>query len=117
MLAVPVPPPDSTTSGYSVPWTRNVAASSAPAISRAACSNARMNSRPMILRFSSGSLTPASAPTEDLGRVDDLQRHAGRRHEVLLDLLGLAGAQQPVVDEDAGQPVADGPLHQGGRDR
>ena len=38
-------------------------------------------------------------------------------HEVLLDLLGLALAQQPVVDEDAGQPVADGPLHQRGGDR
>ena len=36
-------------------------------ISRAAASNARMNSRPIILRFVSGSLTPASAVrnTED----------------------------------------------------
>ena len=32
-----------------------------PTTSRAACSKTRMNSRPMILRFSSGSVTPASA--------------------------------------------------------
>ena len=65
MLAAPVPPPDSTTSGYRVPWTRKSAAvpwlPAAALISRAARSKARMNSRPMILRFSSGSVTPASA--------------------------------------------------------
>ena len=61
-----------------------------PAISRAACSNARMNSRPMILRFCSGSVTPASAATKLAGRVDHLQVDPGGRHEVLLDLLGLA---------------------------
>ena len=33
-------------------------------ISRAACSNTRMNSRPMILRFSSGSLTPGQRVEE-----------------------------------------------------
>jgi hypothetical protein len=69
-----------------------------------------MNSRPMILRLVSGSLTPASV-------VDDDQSHPRRGHEVLLDLLGLAGAQQPVVDEHAGQLVTDGPLHQGGGHR
>ena len=54
---------------------------------------------------------------EPLARVDDPQLHAGRGDEVLLDLLGLALAQQPVVDEDAGQLVADGALHERGRDR
>ena len=51
-----LPWPDSMTSGYSVPCTRYLAS---PACSRAACSKTRMNSRPMILRFSSGSVTPA----------------------------------------------------------
>ena len=65
MLAAPVPPPDSTTSGYRVPWTRKSTEvpwlPAAAVISRAARSKARMNSRPMILRFSSGSVTPARA--------------------------------------------------------
>ena len=65
MFAVPVPPPDSTTSGYSVPWTRNSHASpcwpASAVISRAARSKARMNSRPMIFRFCSGSTAPARA--------------------------------------------------------
>ncbi len=65
MLAAPSPPPDSTTSGYSVPWTRNLTSSpcspASATMSRCASSNTRMNSRPMILRFVSGSLTPARA--------------------------------------------------------
>ena len=76
-----------------------------------------MNSRPMILRFSSGSVTPASASRNRSLGVDDVQVDAGRGHEVALDLLGLALAQQPVVDEDAGQPVADRALHEGRGDR
>ena len=46
-----------------------------------------------------------------------MQPDAGRGHEVPLDLLGLALAQQAVVDEDAGQLVADRALDQGGGDR
>ena len=38
---------------------------------------------------------------------------AGRGDEVALDLLGLALAEQAVVDEDAVQPVADRALHDG----
>ena len=76
-----------------------------------------MNSRPMILRFSSGSVTPASAVEELLGGVDDVQLDAGGGDEVALDLLGLALAQQPVVDEHAGELVADGPLHERRGDR
>ena len=41
----------------------------------------------------------------------------GRGHEVALHLLALAGPQQPVVDEHAGQPVADGPLDERGGHR
>ncbi len=70
----------------------------------------------MTLRFSSGSATPASAAEEPLGGVDDLELDAGRGDEVALDLLGLARAQQPVVDEHAGQLVAHRALHERGRD-
>ncbi len=48
--------------------------------------------------------------------VDHLERHAGRVHEVALHLLGLPGAQEPVVHEDARQPISDGALHEGCRD-
>ena len=82
--------------------------------SRAAASNTRMNSRPMILRFSSGSVTPAERVEEAVLGVDDLEVDAGGGDEVALDLLGLAGPQQPVVDEHAGEAVADGPLHERG---
>ena len=54
---------------------------------------------------------------EAVGGVGDPQLHAGGGDEVLLDLLGLALAQQPVVDEDAGELVADRPLHERRRDR
>ena len=92
-------------------------AASAPKTSASAASKTRMNSRPMILRFSSGSLTPASASRNCFCGVDDVQVDAGGGDEVALDLLGLALAQQPVVDEDAGQPVADRALHDGRGDR
>ena len=54
---------------------------------------------------------------ELLLRVDHDQRDAGRGDEVALDLLGLALAHQAVVDVDAGEPVADRLLHDGGGDR
>ena len=47
--------------------------------------------------------------------VHDVQVDARRGHEVALDLLGLALAQQAVVDEDAGEPVTDRALHHRGR--
>ena len=71
----------------------------------------------MIFRFSSGSDTPASASRKRSRGVDDLQLDAGGGHEVLLDLLGLALAHQPVVDVHAGQLGADGLLDEGGGDR
>ena len=75
-----------------------------------------MNSRPMILRFSSGSRTPSSASRKIFDASTTL-RTPGRRHEVALDLLGLALAQQSVVDEHTGQLVTDRPLHERRRDR
>ena len=89
---------------------------SPPKTSTSAASKVRMNSRPMILRFSSGSVTPASASRNCFCGVDDVEVDAGRGDEVALDLLGLALAHQPVVDVDAGQPVADRALHDRGRD-
>ena len=49
--------PDSITSEYRVPCTRNRASDSLAA----SASKMRMNSRPIVLRFSSGSVMPASA--------------------------------------------------------
>ena len=56
-------------------------------MSRTAPSKARMNSRPMILRLPSGSVTPASASRNRLGGVDGDQVGAGRGDEVALHLL------------------------------
>ena len=66
-----------------------------------------MNSSPTILRFSSGSVTPASRVEEPLAGVDVDERHLEVPAERLDDLLGLVLAEQPVVDEDARQLVAD----------
>ena len=60
---------------------------------------------------------PGERVEEPLLGVDDLQLDAGGGDEVALDLLGLALAHQPVVDEHAGQPVADGALDERGGDR
>ena len=48
---------------------------------------------------------------EPLLRVDDLELDAGGGDVVLLDLLGLALAQQAVVDEHARELVADRLVH------
>ena len=70
----------------------------------------------MILRFCSGSVTPASRVEEQVGGVDEVERQLQLLAEALLDLVGLVVAQQPVVDEDARQPVADGAVDQHRRD-
>ena len=70
----------------------------------------------MILRFCSGSVTPASAEKALLGvdadHLDPEVFGEGRHH-----LVPLAEAQQAVVDEDAGELVADGAVDQGGGHR
>ena len=80
--------------------------------SRAAASNTRMNSRPMILRFSSGSITPASARTNRSAASTTFSRTPGGGDVVSLDLFGLPGPKQPMIDEHAGELVTDRPLHQ-----
>ena len=76
------------------------------------CSNTSMNVAPMILRFCSGSVTPASrsrnrslASTKSSGRCSFSVKR-------LLIWLRFVVAQQPVVDEDARQPIADGAMDQ-----
>ena len=61
----------------------------------------------MVLRLASGSVTPASALKKSCLGVDVHQRDVVVVAEQRHDLLGLVGAQQPVVDEDAGELVAD----------
>ena len=96
MLALS-PPPDSTMSGYSVPCTRKRASPK----SRAASSNTRMNSSPMILRLRSGSTTSSSASRKRSAAFTCTRSMRELAAERLLHLLGLAVAQQPGVDEDA----------------
>ena len=110
------PPPDSTMSGYSVPCTRKRGASDARE-SRAASSNTRMNVSPMILRLRSGSTTSSSAPRNRSAAFTCTRSIVELLAERLLDLLGLALAQQPGVDEHARELVADGLVHERGGDR
>ena len=86
-----------------MPCTRKWTSSSFAASS----SNTRMNSAPIRLRFSSGSVTPGKAFEEPVGGVDGDQRHAEVLAERRDHLRALVLAHQPVVDEHAGQPVAD----------
>ena len=67
-----------------------------------------MNSLPMILRFCSGSVTPASCVEEALAGVDGDDVEAELLAHGLLDLGELVFAEDAVVDEDAGEAVADG---------
>ena len=53
---------------------------------------------------------------EDLGGVDDAEVDLELAAEHLLHLGAFVEAQQAVVDEDAGQLLADGALDEGGRD-
>ena len=71
-----------------------------------------MNCSPMILRFCSGSVTPCSAARNRSAASTWQQRHLEVVVERLDDLLGLVLAQHAVVDEDAGEPVADRAVHE-----
>ena len=61
----------------------------------------------MILRFVSGSSTPGEPGEEALRGVDVDERDPELLAEGVDDLLGLVLAQQAVVDEHAGELVAD----------
>ena len=91
-------------------------ASTSPSL-RASSSKTRMNSSPMRLRFSSGSVTPASRARKRSCACDVDERHVEAVAERLDDLRGLVAAQQAVVDEDARELVADRLVHEQRRDR
>ena len=61
----------------------------------------------MNLRLASGSVRPASPPRNSASRFDVDERDIVMVAEQADDLLGLVRAHQPVIDEDAGQLVAD----------
>ena len=81
----------------------------------ASSSKTRMNSAPMILRLVSGSVTPASRSRKRVLGVDGDERDAEVLAEGRDDLLALVLAHQAVVDEDAGELVADRPVHEAAR--
>ena len=68
----------------------------------ASSSNTSMNSRPIVLRFVSGSVTPSSAPRNKSDGVPmhqlDVEAIAERRYH----LIGLVVPEQSVIDENAG---------------
>ena len=70
----------------------------------------------MILRFCSGSVTPASRVEKQIGRIDEVERQLQLLAEPLLNLVRFVVTQQPVVDEDARQPIADRAMNQHRRD-
>ncbi len=80
---------------------------SAPPIFLASASNTSMNSRPMVLRFTSGSVTPSSSPRNCLRRIHMHQRNVVVVAEQVDDRLGFVQPQQAVIDEHAGELVAD----------
>ena len=66
----------------------------------------------MSLRFPSGSVTPSRRDEKALACVDVDERHPEVAAERLDDLGCLVLAQQPVVDEHAGELVADRLVHE-----
>ena len=76
-----------------------------------------MNSSPMRLRFSSGSVTPASLARKRSCACTCTSGTWKRSSNVSTTCVGLVVAQQAVVDEDARQLVADGLVHEQRRDR
>ena len=70
----------------------------------------------MRLRFTSGSVTPSKSRRKVVGGVHVQQVQVVMVPEEVQDFFGLIFAQQAVVHEDAGEAVADGPVHQDGGD-
>ncbi len=66
----------------------------------------------MIFRFRSGSVTSFKPVKKLLGPIEDPQIQMQVRGKGLLHLIAFARPQHPVVDKDAGQLVADGPMGQ-----
>ena len=66
-----------------------------------------MNSRPMILRLRSGSVTPLSFARKRRAASTNTTLRCSRSAKRLRTCARLVLAQQAVVHEDAGEPVAD----------
>ena len=66
-----------------------------------------MNSLPMVLRFCSGIGDAGERGEKRLGRVDVHERNVVVAAEQRDHLVGFGEPQQPVVDEHAGEPLAD----------
>ena len=79
---------------------------------RASASKTSMKVWPIRRRFSSGSVTPASVVRNSVAGVHHPEVDAEVAAEGGLDLVPLVQPEQAVVHEDAGQAVADGPVHQ-----
>ena len=76
-----------------------------------------MNSLPMIFRFCSGSVTPCELREEALRGVDVLELDVKILAEDALHHLFFARAEETVVDEDAGELIADRLVQKRGDDR
>jgi hypothetical protein len=80
--------------------------------SREVRSKTSMKVFPIRFRFSSGSSTPASAPRNSSAASTTMRRIPMCFRKVRSTALPLPLPQHAVVHEDAGQAVADGPVHQ-----
>ena len=72
-----------------------------------------MNSRPIDLSLFFRVGHAAQLVQESLGGVHDAQIDLEMIAKDFADAVALAGAQQAIVDENAGEPVADGAVEQG----
>ena len=112
IVAAPVPPPDSMTSEYSVPWTRNLRVAE---LRRLLLEDAdELGADRLALRLG---IADALQPREEarLG-VDRDERDLEVVAERGDDLLALVLSHEPVVDEHAGELVADRAVHEQRRD-
>ena len=73
----------------------------------ASSSNTSTNSRPMVLRLSSGSVTPRSPARKRAPASTAIERNVVVAAEEIDHLARLVLAQQTVIDEDAGELIAD----------
>ena len=112
MLALSVPP-DSTTSGYSVPCTRNSRVAEIP---RGFFEHADEQLAD-DLALALGVDHVVERAEEAVARLHVHEVDLELAPERVLDLVGLVAAQQPGVDEHARELVADRLVHERGRDR
>ena len=84
---------------------------------RASASNTSMNVAPMILRFCSGSVTPASRVEEQRRRRRRTSSGSCSRSKRSRTCAASSSRSSAVVDEDARQPVADRAVDEQRRDR